>query len=88
MKEYDFLTAVDVVIGYHRDLAVALAAGVPVKDYPEIMAQAHAAREILRRFADVLDEYDRSTYLERLKARLDAMAEMVFFQKIEGVTNG
>lgn len=81
MKEYDILAAVDVVIAYHKDIVKQIASGVPVEDYKELMAESRAARNILRNFADVMDEYDKATYLERLQTRLDALSELVFFRQ-------
>lgn len=83
MKEYDFLTAVDSILGYHQDKTRQIANGVPKDLYDQLTLKAEAAREILVRFTDFMDPEDVEAYKGKLERHFFALSEQLFFRKIK-----
>ena len=82
MKEYDFLVAVDSILAYHRGLMEALGWGPTKEEYDRLGAKAEATREILIGFTEFMAERDKEPYREKLRRRLVAAQEDMFFSKI------
>lgn len=81
--DYDFLTVVDTVIAYHRELSKQLGGGLPKEAFDLVNAKAEAAREVLIGFGEIMTERDKERYMRKLQRSLDAVQHDIYFSKLQ-----